>query len=205
MIHRRRHFVNKSTRLAALLLTPVLVGGAAFATLPTFAETAQQIAATAEIKDASGQVAGSATFRPTLAGEVRVQVKLRGFNAAVGDHGIHIHAVGRCEAPGFTTAGGHFNPATHQHGFLNPLGYHAGDLPNLTLNDDGNATFNYNTYTVSLERGVANSLFDADGSAVVIHAGPDDLRTDPAGNSGARIACGVIEPVESEAAGANGE
>ena len=105
---------------------------------------------------------------------------------------MHIHAVGRCEGPAFATAGGHFNPTAAQHGLSNPLGPHAGDLPVLFVTADGSGTVATVTPLVSLADGVLNSLFDADGSALVIHAANDDHMTDPTGGSGDRIACGVI-------------
>jgi Cu-Zn family superoxide dismutase len=106
-------------------------------------------------------------------------------------HGIHFHAVGRCDPPDFMSAGDHFNPTNRQHGQRNPQGPHAGDLPNLTVEANGTATYQATNALVTLGPG-ANSLLDADGSALVIHADPDDDVTDPAGNSGGRIACAVI-------------
>lgn len=143
--------------------------------------------ATAELRNAQGQPVGTATLTD-VGGGVRVIVEAR--NLPHGDKGVHIHEVGRCEPP-FTTAGGHFNPGKRQHGLQNPAGPHAGDLPNITIGADGTGRLETVTDRVTLGGG-ATSLFDADGSAIVIHAAPDDHRTDPAGNSGARIACGVI-------------
>jgi LPXTG-motif cell wall-anchored protein len=135
-------------------------------------------------------------------GEVNLRVTLNGFtSAAPGEHGIHIHTVGMCEAPGFTTAGGHFNPTTKKHGLNNPEGHHTGDMPNLVLSAGGSATYQTTVAGITLDAGTATSLFDADGSAVVIHTGPDDLMTDPAGNSGSRIACGVLTPASVPVAG----
>jgi Cu-Zn family superoxide dismutase len=123
---------------------------------------------------------------------VKLEVQVQGFaTAAAGEHGIHVHAVGKCEPDAFTTAGGHFNPTGKKHGLNSPEGSHAGDMPNMVLDGQGNSTYETTLAGISLDGG-ANSLFDADGSAVVIHAGPDDLVTDPAGNSGARVACGVV-------------
>jgi Cu-Zn family superoxide dismutase len=164
----------------------------AFAAAPIQAQSAAN-GASAELKDGTGQVVGSAALVSNGAGGVKLQVTVRNFaSAASGEHGIHIHAVGVCEAPQFTTAGGHFNPNGKKHGLNSSEGAHAGDLPNLMLGADGSATYEANVAALSLDGGAANSIFDADGSAVVIHAGPDDLVTDPAGNSGARIACGVL-------------
>jgi superoxide dismutase, Cu-Zn family len=108
-----------------------------------------------------------------------------------GLHAVHIHAVGKCEGPAFTSAGGHFNPLGKKHGLKNPDGPHAGDLPDMYVNKDGIGR--YETFMESVTFGAGQtSIFDADGSAVVVHATTDDNVTDPAGNSGDRIACGVI-------------
>src|SRR3712207_105403 len=111
-------------------------------------------------------------------------------NLPPGTHGLHVHTVGAC-TPDFSAAGGHFNPMAKQHGLDNPAGPHAGDLPNLTIASDGTGSLNYTNPLLALTSG-ANSVYDADGSAIIIHATADDNRTDPAGNSGDRIACGVI-------------
>jgi len=107
-----------------------------------------------------------------------------------GDHGVHLHAVGKCEEPAFASAGGHLNPAGRQHGMNNPAGRHLGDLPNLVAGADGTATLSYPLGDPASS--LSASLFDADGTALVIHAGPDDYITDPSGNSGGRVACGVF-------------
>ena len=157
---------------------------------------AQGPTASAELKNAAGQVVATATFTQG-AGGVQVQVKVSNLDPGV--HGIHLHTVGKCDAPDFTSAGGHFNPTSKQHGYDNPAGPHAGDLgnpPNITVGADRTGTLNVTTNAVTLSAG-ANSLMDADGSALVIHAGTDDNKTDPAGNSGARVACGVIVAMQS--------
>ncbi len=110
-----------------------------------------------------------------------------------GTHGIHVHEVGLCEGPKFESAGGHFNPEHKQHGIENENGPHAGDLPNLEVDADGSAQLTFNSNAVTLNLNKPNSLFDENGSSIVIHELPDDYKTDPAGNSGARIACGVIK------------
>lgn len=145
--------------------------------------------AKATLKDAKGAEVGTAVIKPA-AGGVQVSLKLAGMPAGV--HAIHIHAVGKCEAPGFTTAGGHFNPEKKQHGMHNPQGSHAGDLENITVGPKGKLKTKINVKGVTLGDG-ANSLFHEGGTAIVIHAAADDYKTDPAGNAGARIACGVIE------------
>jgi Cu-Zn family superoxide dismutase len=109
-----------------------------------------------------------------------------------GTHGVHVHTVGKCEGPDFKSAGGHFNPTGKKHGKDNPDGPHAGDLLNFEVGADGRATTSVTDANVTLGPG-ANSLFQPGGTAVVIHQGPDDYKTDPAGNSGARIACGVVQ------------
>lgn len=186
-------------RVATALLVPVLFGGLALAANPAFAQATVQ-GAKAEIKDAQGTVVGTAIFAPDAAG-VKLTVQVQGFTgAAAGLHGIHVHTVGKCEPTGFTTAGGHFNPATKQHGLNNPAGHHAGDMPNMTFDAAGNSTFETILEGISLGTD-ANSILDADGSAVVIHAMQDDLVTDPAGNSGARIACGEVATYAIPAAG----
>src|SRR5207237_5743237 len=109
-----------------------------------------------------------------------------------GTKGVHIHEVGRCDPPSFQSAGAHLNPAKAEHGTSNPRGPHAGDLPNLTVETGGRGHLETTAPRVSLEKKGAILLIDADGSAVVVHERADDMRTDPDGNSGARIACGVV-------------
>lgn len=145
--------------------------------------------AQAVLKSAGGDTIGNAVFTE-VAGGVEVQVITAGL--APGQHGIHIHAAGRCDAPEFKTAGGHFNPTGKQHGMHNPAGAHAGDLPNLSVREDGKGTATFTARGATLGDG-AGSLLSGDGTALVIHADPDDEKTDPAGNSGARIACGVVQ------------
>ena len=112
--------------------------------------------------------------------------------ASTGQHGVHFHGVGVCDASGaFASAGGHFNPAGKHHGLFSPDGPHAGDLEALTVDSFGHSSFTATTTRITLSPG-PSSLLDADGSAVVLHALPDDQRTDPSGSSGARIACGVV-------------
>jgi superoxide dismutase, Cu-Zn family len=138
----------------------------------------------------AGAPIGTATLTQDAGGTVHVAMKVAGLTPGV--HGVHIHAVGSCVAPAFTSAGGHFNPESKHHGLNNPSGPHAGDLPNMTVDSSGNADYEARTSRVSLTPG-ANSLFDADGSALVIHATADDNMSDPAGNAGARVACGEIK------------
>ena len=148
-------------------------------------------AGVAELKNASGQSVGTARFTP--AGSV-VRILLEAKSLPPGLHAVHVHAVGKCDPPDFNSAGPHFNPTNRQHGALNPQGPHAGDLPNLTVETGGRGHLETTAPRVSLEKKGAILLIDADGSAVVVHERADDMRTDPDGNSGARIACGVVVP-----------
>lgn len=111
-----------------------------------------------------------------------------------GPHGFHLHAVGSCKAPDFKSAGGHLNPLGKQHGSLNPEGKHIGDLSNLEVAQSGTAAASYDLPGESDD--LVDWLFDDDGTAIVIHAGPDDYRSDPAGDAGSRIACGVLRQVD---------
>ena len=145
-------------------------------------------AAVAELTNTSGQSVGTARF--TQPGNVvRILVEAKGLPP--GPHGAHVHAVGKCDPPDFNSAGPHFNPTNKQHGALNPQGSHAGDLPNLTVGPDGTGRMETTTEQLSLGSG-PSSVWDADGSALVVHANADDFKTDPTGNSGARVACGVL-------------
>ena len=145
--------------------------------------------AAATLRNPAGEVIGKARFVEDGTGIVHVNVHVKGISP--GEHGIHIHAVGAC-TPTFLAAGGHHNPLGDEHGLDNPDGPHAGDLPALTVNKAGIGHLNVATDRATLSSGTT-SVFDGDGSAFVIHADPDDQVTDPTGNSGARIACGVIQ------------
>src|ERR1700738_3470348 len=164
--------------LAAGLLSSLAV---AYAQAPTSAQ--------ADIADAKGSTIGHATF--TAAGD-GVKVTVQVSQLTPGEHGIHIHNVGKCEAPGFTTAGGHFNPTSAHHGIHNAQDPHphVGDLPNLTVDDKGTGKLTFMIPGATLGEGTS-SLFHDGGTALVIHAKPDDLSSDPSGNSGDRVACGV--------------
>ena len=146
-------------------------------------------AALARLIDDKGQTVGSAVFSQE-GGGVRIILDVAGLPA--GDKAVHIHEVGRCDPPAFESAGAHFNPTKAEHGSSNPRGPHAGDLPDVTVNADGKGHMEVTAELVTLDKKVPASLLDADGSAIVIHERADDKRTDPAGESGARIACGVI-------------
>jgi Cu-Zn family superoxide dismutase len=146
--------------------------------------------ATAEMRSASGARHGILTLERSAAG-VRIDGALTGVPPGV--HGIHFHEVGQCDSPDFATAGAHLNPAGAAHGLENPRGPHAGDLPNVTANDAGQMIVDLATIRVTLDDAPGTGLFDNDGTSLVIHAARDDQRTDPAGNSGARIACGIVK------------
>jgi Cu-Zn family superoxide dismutase len=145
-------------------------------------------AAQADLRDASGRTLARATA--TQVGDsLRIAVEAAGLPAGI--YAAHIHSIGRCDAPAFETAGPHWNPSSRQHGRDNPRGQHLGDLPNLLVGTDGRGSFEFTIAGASLTTGGRRAL-DADGAAVVIHARADDYRSEPSGNSGARIACGVL-------------
>jgi Cu-Zn family superoxide dismutase len=146
-------------------------------------------AAGASLVDSAGARVGLATFSETE-GTTQLGVSVSGLSP--GKHGMHIHETGACTPPGFESAGGHFNPAAKQHGMLNPEGPHAGDLPNLVAGADGSADTTFTVSSTLLADG-PSSMVGAQQHAFVIHADPDDQKTDPSGNSGARVVCGVIE------------
>jgi Cu-Zn family superoxide dismutase len=145
---------------------------------------------TVELKDTNGQSVGSAILSEGEGGS-GVTIKLNLKKLAPGEHAIHFHQVAKCEAPAFTTAGGHFNPDQKQHGLQNPAGPHAGDMPNFTVKADGTSKATVTDPRVNLGAG-DHSLFTNGGTALVIHAKADDMKSDPAGNAGDRVACGTI-------------
>jgi len=145
-------------------------------------------AAIAQIRTPQGRLVGSAMI-PIRSGVIVVRVRVSGLRP--GRYAVHLHAVGRCDGPAFESAGPHWNPTGRQHGRRNPRGHHLGDLPNLAIGADGTVRLEFTIEGTGAWSG-AHRLFDADGASIVIHAAPDDDRTDPSGNSGARIACGVL-------------
>jgi len=140
--------------------------------------------ATASLKTADGKDVGTVTATAADGG-INISISVMGMTA--GDHGVHVHTVGKCDAPAFESAGGHWNPGGAQHGLSNPEGQHSGDMPSLTIATDGTGKQDYAIKDAAFDR-----LLDADGAAIVIHAKPDDQMTDPSGDSGKRIACGVL-------------
>jgi Cu-Zn family superoxide dismutase len=161
----------------AFLLT-ALIGGEARAQV-----------AEAELINAEGAAIGTVTLTAMARG---VHILAQATGLPPGVHAFHIHAVGICEPP-FESASGHYNPTEEEHGWNNPQGYHAGDLANVHVQEDGVLAIEYFTDAVTLGEG-DTTLFDADGSSLVIHEGPDDYHTDPAGHAGNRIACAVLTP-----------
>ena len=141
--------------------------------------------------NSSGQSIGTVRAWQTTGG---VTFRIDASGLPHGVHGLHVHAVGRCDPPDFTSAGPHWNPASRKHGMNNPDGPHAGDLPNVTVAANGALGETVTLTGASLTATGPGALLDADGAALVLHAAADDYVTDPSGNSGARIACAVIQP-----------
>lgn len=155
--------------------------------VPVLAESEPSIHV--DMMNAEGATIGTATLTQATDG---VNVEISASDLPKGTHGFHIHEKGTCEAPDFETAGGHFNPTDAKHGFDNPDGPHAGDLPNLEVGEDGKVKESFLAEMVTLKKGEPNSLLREGGTSLVIHAEADDNVSQPSGDSGARIACGVI-------------
>ncbi|NYF25856.1 superoxide dismutase family protein [Sporosarcina sp. JAI121] len=175
--------------LSIMLSALVIAGGCGNSgvKVPVNGENAQSL--TTPILNTEGNKIGVVNLSEGIDG-VTINIQAEGLSP--GKHGIHIHETAVCTPPDFKSAGSHFNPERKEHGFDNPKGFHIGDLPNLEVDADGKITAEVTTAFVTLKPGVANSLLDSDGSSLVIHDKADDYKTDPAGNSGDRIACASI-------------
>lgn len=177
-----------SILLAGLALSLAACGSNETSETETAPEPVEEIARAA-VTSADGTPHGEVIIGE---GDGGLIVKIDAEGLEPGPRGVHIHETGLCEGPDFTSAGGHWNPTENEHGFENPNGAHMGDFFNLEIGEDGKGSVEARIEGASLKDG-ANALMDADGAAFVIHAGADDLKTDPSGESGGRIACGVFE------------
>ncbi|HEU4435457.1 MAG TPA: superoxide dismutase family protein [Pyrinomonadaceae bacterium] len=145
---------------------------------------------TVELKNGQGESVGNAVI--TAIGKEGVRIKLDVKNLPAGEHGFHFHEMGKCEGPKFESAGAHFNPDKKMHGLKNPQGAHAGDMMNFTVRPNGTSTQTVTNKFVNMGDQGGTALFGGNGTSLVIHAKADDQKTDPSGNSGDRIACGVV-------------
>ncbi len=184
-------FIGKGLFMRNVMFAVTIILGLVSAAAPAKAQSARAV-----LQDQGGSQIGVIDFTQTDQG-VRVDVRVEGLEPGV--YGLHIHENAECAAPDFESAGGHFNPTGSEHGFLNSNGPHAGDLPNLQVDQEGRAWMEFVTARVSLDPGENDSLLQ--GMSVVIHAGADDYITDPSGNAGERVACGLVEELNPEEGG----
>jgi superoxide dismutase, Cu-Zn family len=168
----------------ALITCAALAALVSFASQPVAAQTAKAV-----LKDGNGKEVGAAELTQTPVG---VLITLSVKDLPAGEHAFHVHGVAKCEPP-FTSAGGHFNPGSKKHGLMAGEGPHAGDMPNLHIPAGGTLAVEVLNGAVTLEKGKPNSLFGPEGSALIIHASKDDYKTDPTGEAGGRIACGIVQ------------
>lgn len=178
-----------NARALLVPLLPLAFTAGAIAATPASPPTSRTPLAIADIKSSAGKQVGHAVIAEVEGGKMALQLTLN--DIPEGAHGLHFHTTGKCDAPDFATAGAHLNPTGKQHGHDNPAGAHMGDLPNLTATKDGLVKVSLPLAGSRAE--LAQALIDGDGTALVIHATADDYRTDPSGNSGSRIACGVLK------------
>jgi Cu-Zn family superoxide dismutase len=155
-----------------------------------WADSKQKLELEIPLQNTTGGIIGRAYLSQTAEG-FKIRVQAAGLSPGL--HGFHFHEKGICEGPDFSSAGAHFNPFGKQHGLANPMGYHSGDLPNLVVNSEGQANMEMVSKAVTLQRDQPGSLLRPGGISLVIHEHEDDMRTDPTGNSGNRIACGVVK------------
>ena len=177
--------MTKKLLFSALLVS--VIGGSALADDKPKMVPAKAI--TVKLSDATGKSVGTAKLSPDPAG-VKITLAVKGLTP--GEHAIHVHETGKCDAPDFKSAGGHFNPEHKKHGLESPDGPHAGDMPNFTVDAKGSSTATITAPGIKLDDG-DHSVFTGGGTALVFHAKADDLKTDPAGAAGDRVACGLIK------------
>ncbi len=189
--HRTAQYPAMTKTLLVSTLFASLVAGSALADTvkPADKKPAPAKPVTVKLSDAKGKSIGTAKLTPDPGG-VKITLAVKGLPP--GDHAIHSHETAKCEGPDFKSAGGHFNPEHKQHGTDNPQGPHAGDMPNFTVDAKGSSTASVVAPGVTMDDG-PHSVFTGGGTALVIHEKADDMKTDPAGAAGNRIACGLIK------------